>query len=54
MLTENNIYKITKVMSLVFRNNDIEQELNIAFLIKFIKEFESSNYVNPKEMSMQK
>jgi hypothetical protein len=36
------VYKITKVVSLAFKNNEIEPELNIAFLIKLIKEFEST------------
>jgi hypothetical protein len=46
LLTENNVYKITKVVSLAFKNNEIESELNIAFLIKLIKEFQTA----PKEV----
>ncbi len=42
LLTENNVYKITKVVSLAFKNNEIESELNIAFLIKLIKEFQTA------------
>jgi len=37
ILNESNVYKIAKVMSLVFKKNDLEQELNVSFLINFLK-----------------
>jgi hypothetical protein len=36
ILSDSNIYQVSKVMSLVFKSNEIEQELNFEFIVKYI------------------